>query len=128
MPGISVSRVKRIIAQDPEIQICSNNAAFVVTLATVRILPSLTSPCFASRAGGLALQMPLATWSYIMSDARVSQEMFIQHLAIEAQGMAKLDRKPRRNVQYKDLGEMSPRLSLYPPSWPAGLGPSANSN
>jgi hypothetical protein len=31
----SVSRVKKIIAQDPEIGLCSNNAAFVITLAAV---------------------------------------------------------------------------------------------
>lgn len=29
--------------------------------------------------------------------------MFIQHLASEAQNMAKAERKPRRNVQYKDV-------------------------
>lgn len=49
---------------DTEINTCSNNAAFVITLAT---------------------------------------EMFIQYLAQEGQNMAKLERKPRRNVQYKDL-------------------------
>lgn len=37
--------------------------------------------------------------------------MFIQHLAAEAQNMAKLDRKPRKNVQYKDLGSC-PRVSV----------------
>lgn len=37
-----VSRVKKIIAQDPDINICSNNAAFVLTVAAVSlILPSL---------------------------------------------------------------------------------------
>jgi hypothetical protein len=30
--------------------------------------------------------------------------MFIQHLASEAHNMAKLERKPRRNIQYKDMG------------------------
>lgn len=41
-----VSRVKKIIAVDPDINICSNNAAFVITLATVRpLLPVLlTTP------------------------------------------------------------------------------------
>lgn len=29
--------------------------------------------------------------------------MFVQHLAAEAHNMAKLERKPRRNVQYKDM-------------------------
>ncbi|CCC11768.1 unnamed protein product [Sordaria macrospora k-hell] len=55
---------KNIIAVDPDITVCSNNAAFVITLAT---------------------------------------EMFIQHLASEAQNMARAERKPRRNVQYKDV-------------------------
>lgn len=33
----SVSRVKKIIAVDPDISICSNNAAFTITVATVRV-------------------------------------------------------------------------------------------
>lgn len=61
---LPLSRVKKIIAVDPDINICSNNAAFAITLAT---------------------------------------EMFIQYLAEQGHNMAKLDRKPRRNVQYKDL-------------------------
>ncbi|KAI0970531.1 hypothetical protein F4678DRAFT_435587, partial [Xylaria arbuscula] len=61
---LPLSRVKKIIAQDQDIQVCSNNAAFVITLAT---------------------------------------EMFIQYLASEGLNMAKLERKPRRNIQYKDL-------------------------
>jgi hypothetical protein len=35
-PPFTVSRVKKIISQDPEVALCSNNAAFVITLATVR--------------------------------------------------------------------------------------------
>ncbi|KAI1172691.1 histone-fold-containing protein [Nemania sp. FL0916] len=61
---LPLSRVKKIIAQDQDINICSNNAAFVITLAT---------------------------------------EMFIQYLAGEGLNVAKLERKPRRNIQYKDL-------------------------
>ncbi|KAL2153421.1 hypothetical protein VTH82DRAFT_4576 [Thermothelomyces myriococcoides] len=61
---LPLTRVKKIIAVDPDINVCSNNAAFVITLAT---------------------------------------EMFVQYLAGEAQNMAKLERKPRRNIQYKDL-------------------------
>ncbi|KAK0672760.1 histone-fold-containing protein [Cercophora samala] len=61
---LPLTRVKKIIAQDPDIQICSNNAAFVITLAT---------------------------------------EMFVQYLAEQAQEKTKLERKPRRNIQYKDL-------------------------
>lgn len=34
-----VTRVKKIIAVDPDITVCSNNAAFVITLATVPISP-----------------------------------------------------------------------------------------
>ncbi|KAK5657768.1 hypothetical protein OQA88_2841 [Cercophora sp. LCS_1] len=63
---LPLTRVKKIIAVDPDINICSNNAAFVITVAT---------------------------------------ELFIQHLATEAQNMAKAERKPRRNIQYKDLGK-----------------------
>ncbi|KAI1321714.1 histone-fold-containing protein [Xylariaceae sp. FL0255] len=61
---LPLSRVKKIIAQDQDISICSNNAAFVITLAT---------------------------------------EMFIQYLAGEGLNTAKLERKPRRNIQYKDI-------------------------
>ncbi len=32
------------------------------------------------------------------------QELFVQHLTTEAQTMTKLERKPRRNIQYKDMG------------------------
>ncbi|KAL6881676.1 histone-fold-containing protein [Trichoderma longibrachiatum] len=61
---LPLSRVKKIISQDPDVQMCSNNAAFVITLAA---------------------------------------EMFIQHLTEEAHTQAKLERKPRRNIQYKDV-------------------------
>ncbi|KAH8172756.1 histone-like transcription factor (CBF/NF-Y) and archaeal histone domain-containing protein [Sarocladium implicatum] len=61
---LPLSRVKKVIAQDSDIHMCSNNAAFVITLAT---------------------------------------EMFIQRLAEESHNQAKLERKPRRNVQYKDV-------------------------
>ncbi|KAI1209574.1 histone-fold-containing protein [Annulohypoxylon truncatum] len=61
---LPLSRVKKIVAQDQDIGICSNNAAFVITLAT---------------------------------------EMFIQYLASEGFNMARMERKPRRNIQYKDL-------------------------
>jgi hypothetical protein len=32
--------------------------------------------------------------------------MFIQHLTEEAHAQAKLERKPRRNIQYKDVGTL----------------------
>jgi hypothetical protein len=31
--------------------------------------------------------------------------MFVQYLTGEAQNMTKLERKPRRNIQYKDMGK-----------------------
>jgi DNA polymerase epsilon subunit 4 len=41
--------------------------------------------------------------------------MFVQYLAGEGHRIAKLDRKPRRNIQYKDLGAYSPLpvISLF---------------
>ncbi|KAK7228793.1 hypothetical protein V2G26_000963 [Clonostachys chloroleuca] len=61
---LPLSRVKKIISQDSDINMCSNNAAFIITCAA---------------------------------------EMFIQHLADESHTQAKLERKPRRNIQYKDV-------------------------
>ncbi|ETS82656.1 hypothetical protein PFICI_04532 [Pestalotiopsis fici W106-1] len=61
---LPLSRVKKIIAQDQDVGICSNNAAFAITVAT---------------------------------------ELFIQHLATKALDQAKAERKPRRNIQYKDI-------------------------
>ncbi|KAB5532593.1 histone-fold-containing protein [Coniochaeta sp. 2T2.1] len=61
---LPLTRVKKIINMDQDINTCSNNAAFVITIAT---------------------------------------EMFIQHFAQEAHNQAKIERKPRRNIQYKDM-------------------------
>lgn len=41
------------------------------------------------------------------------QEMFVQYLTGEAQNMMKLERKPRRNIQYKDMGKPSQHLVTY---------------
>ncbi|CAK7204744.1 hypothetical protein SEUCBS139899_007504 [Sporothrix eucalyptigena] len=68
---LPLSRVRKIVALDPDVAVCSSNAAFVVTLAT---------------------------------------ELFIQYLSSEAQNMVKLDRKPRRNVQYRDLANAINRV------------------
>ncbi|CAK7238991.1 MAG: hypothetical protein STHCBS139747_000412 [Sporothrix thermara] len=68
---LPLSRVRKIVALDPDVAICSSNAAFVITLAT---------------------------------------ELFIQYLSSEAQNMVKLDRKPRRNVQYRDLANAVNRV------------------
>ncbi|KAI9741519.1 MAG: hypothetical protein M1818_004325 [Claussenomyces sp. TS43310] len=61
---LPLSRIKKIIALDPDIAMCSNNAAFLITLAT---------------------------------------EMFIQSLAEQGHNVVKSERKPRRNIQYRDL-------------------------
>jgi len=37
--------------------------------------------------------------------------MFVQYLTGEAQNMTKLERKPRRNIQYKDMGKPA---SIFP--------------
>lgn len=42
----------------------------------------------------------------------MAQELFIQYLAEQGHNMAKLDRKPRRNVQYKDLCKQEPHTNL----------------
>ena len=60
-----VARVKKIISQDDDINNCSNNAAFVITVAT---------------------------------------EMFLQHLVEQSHNVVKSERKPRRNIQYRDVG------------------------
>jgi len=60
-----VARVKKIVHADDEIQNCSNNAAFVITIAT---------------------------------------EMFIQHLVEKTHEIVKAEKRPRRNVQYGDVG------------------------
>ena len=60
-----VARVKKIIAQDDDISNCSNNAAFVITVAA---------------------------------------EMFLQHLVEQSYNIVKSERKPRRNIQYRDVG------------------------
>lgn len=70
-----VARVKKIISQDDDISNCSNNAAFVITVAT---------------------------------------EMFLQHLVEQSHNVVKSERKPRRNIQYRDVGAFI--LSLVPPA------------
>ncbi|VUC19963.1 unnamed protein product [Clonostachys rosea] len=72
---LPLSRVKKIISQDSDINMCSNNAAFIITCAAASSSPA----------------------------DLLFQEMFIQHLADESHTQAKLERKPRRNIQYKDV-------------------------
>ncbi|KAL8673401.1 MAG: hypothetical protein Q9168_002191 [Polycauliona sp. 1 TL-2023] len=66
-----LARVKRILALDEDINQCSNNGAFVLTVAT---------------------------------------EMFIRYLAEQALNVSKSERKPRRNIQYKDLANAVARV------------------
>jgi hypothetical protein len=39
LPHIPLSRVKRIIKEDQDVSICSNDLAFVISLATVSLGP-----------------------------------------------------------------------------------------
>jgi hypothetical protein len=95
---LPVARVKKILAQDQDINTCSANAAFIISMATVRPTPT-----------------PQPS-----QHTHPSQELFVQHLANEAQNAAKMDRKPRRNIQYKDMGTSPPpsppHASLTPPA------------
>jgi len=68
---LPLARVKKIIALDSDIAMCSNNAAFVITVAT---------------------------------------EMFIQYLAEQGHNVVKSERKPRRNIQYRDLASAVSRM------------------
>ena len=61
----SVARIRKIINADDDIPNCSNNAAFVIAVAT---------------------------------------EMFVQHLVERTHEIIKAEKKPRRNVQYNDVG------------------------
>jgi len=40
--------------------------------------------------------------------------MFVQHIAEEALKQAKTERKPRRNIQYKDIGMPFPAQQSIP--------------
>ena len=66
-----VARVKKIIAADDDISNCSNNAAFVITVAA---------------------------------------EMFLQHLVEQSYNIVKSERKPRRNIQYRDVANAVSRV------------------
>lgn len=69
--SLPLARVKRILALDEDIHQCSNNGAFVITIAT---------------------------------------EMFIRYLSEQAMNVVKSERKPRRNIQYKDLASAVSRI------------------
>ena len=61
-----MARVKKIVAADDDIASCSNNAAFMITIAA---------------------------------------EMFVQHLVEKTHEIIKSEKKPRRNIQYNDVGK-----------------------
>ncbi|TGO38921.1 hypothetical protein BHYA_0064g00170 [Botrytis hyacinthi] len=80
---LPLSRIKKIIGTDQDINMCSNNAAFVITLATA---------CYPSLSDILHTK---AKYTF--------QEMFIQYMAESGHNVVKSERKPRRNIQYRDL-------------------------
>ncbi|KAF2838654.1 histone-fold-containing protein [Patellaria atrata CBS 101060] len=69
--SLPLARVKKIIHADDDIASCSNNAAFVITVAT---------------------------------------EMFVQYLVEQTHNVVKAERKPRRNIQYKDVANAVARI------------------
>ncbi|KAI9713468.1 MAG: hypothetical protein M1820_000850 [Bogoriella megaspora] len=69
--NLPLARVKKIINADDSIQSCSNNAAFVITVAA---------------------------------------EMFMHHLTEKTYDVVKSERKPRRNIQYKDVANAVARF------------------
>jgi hypothetical protein len=83
MQGL-VSRVKKIIQLDKDIAQCSHNATFLITMATV---------------GALAPRCPRS-----VAHVHDMQEMFIEYLAEQGHNVMRSERKPRKTLQYKDLG------------------------
>jgi len=69
--ALPLTRIKKIIHLDEDIAQCSNNAAFVIAVAT---------------------------------------EMFIRYLAEQGHNVVKSERKPRRNIQYRDLATAVSRI------------------
>ncbi|KAK5136576.1 hypothetical protein LTR08_002590 [Meristemomyces frigidus] len=69
--SLPLARVKKIIHTDDDIGNCSNNAAFLITVAT---------------------------------------EMFLQHLVEQAYNIVKSERKPRRNLAYRDVASAVARV------------------
>ncbi|KAF2239922.1 hypothetical protein EV356DRAFT_572002 [Viridothelium virens] len=69
--NLPLARVKKIINADDSIHSCSNNAAFVITVAA---------------------------------------EMFMHYLTEKTYDVVKSERKPRRNIQYKDVANAVARF------------------
>jgi DNA-directed RNA polymerase I subunit RPA43 len=85
----TVTRIKKIIQLDEDIAQCSHNATFLIAMATVSIL--ICHYFFVNFEKDN---------NHILS----SQELFIQYLAKQGYNVVKSERKPRKTIQYKDLG------------------------
>ncbi|KAL1955512.1 hypothetical protein VTO42DRAFT_8466 [Malbranchea cinnamomea] len=68
---LPLSRIKKIIRLDEDIQQCSNSSTFLIAMAT---------------------------------------EMFIQYLVEQGHNVVKSERKPRKNIQYRDLATAVSRI------------------
>ena len=80
---ILVARVKKILAVDEEISAVSANATYAITIATVSQYQWVKGP-------------PLI---------ETFQELFIRHFAEQAFNVMKAEKKPRRQMQYVDIGK-----------------------
>ncbi|KAK4986178.1 hypothetical protein LTR50_005470 [Elasticomyces elasticus] len=69
--SLPLARVKKIISADDDVQNCSNNAAFVITVAA---------------------------------------EMFVQYMVERTHDVVRTEKKPRRNIQYKDVANAVARV------------------
>lgn len=87
-----MARVKRIIMSDEDIQTCSTNAAFLISIATV----------------GLDL-IPIIH-IFVLIVLTLNQEMFVRYLTEQAHIVVRSEKKPRRAVHYKDLAAAVARV------------------
>ena len=92
-----MSRIKKIIQLDDDIVQCSTNATFVISIATV------SAPQYLHILRGYRL-----IWIFS------HKEMFIQYLAEQGHNVVKSERKPRKTIQYKDLGQSTPKTGGRP--------------
>ncbi|KAG9231931.1 hypothetical protein BJ875DRAFT_486538 [Amylocarpus encephaloides] len=88
-PQLPMSRIKKMIMVDQDIQVCATSAAFTIAIATASNHDEQARGC--------------------KSD-KYPQEMFIQYMAEQGHNVVKSERKPRRNIQYRDLSNAVSRL------------------
>lgn len=86
--------MKKIIAQDDDIVQCSTTATFSIAVATVRLTALSGQP--------------------LRSIANHNQEIFIRYLTEQAHNVAKSERKPRKTIAYKDIGELQYCTAIGP--------------